>query len=368
MRKALIYLWLLIKRFLKTPAYVALICMIPILALGLFLAAKQDNGVLTIAIYNEAESDDEANRLVDELSSMKSVLQIVAMDSKETAVSLVVDGKADSAWIIKNGYSTLLAEYAKNGFSSSTPIEVFQQEENELLLLSRIRLFGLMYPDIAFDIYQDSAESTFDKSIRTPMSEDELREVYDRYRVEDKLFNMATVESTGIDNNYVVAPLRGLLCVLITLCGFTAVVFLLDDEEKGAFSKVYYGHKKYIGVFYVLAASIPAGIASLVALAAVGQLQNLAVELGAGLLFVIDSGAFCLCVKRLVKSKRIMTSLLPFMTIVLLLLTPVFFNLRQARFAQFFVPGFYYLNLVIDSTYLWKSVAHFLLLGLLCML
>ena len=367
MRRAFVYIGLLIKRFIKTPVYLALICMIPLMAMGLSVASKQDSGILTIAVFAESQ-DALARQVVDELLTMDTVLQIVPVDSKAAAIAMVEAGEADASWIFRENYSQYIEEYASRGWTANPPVEVYQLEENEMLLLSRIRLFGLMYGDISYGAYEKSALDSMDQSKIQSMTEAELRANYEKYRVEDTLFNMATVESAGIEHNYMVAPLRGLLCVLITLCGFTAVLLAMDDEERGAFANVYYGHRKFIGVFYVMAACVPAALVSLIALMVAGQVENVPMELLSGGLFVLDSCAFCLCVKRLVRTKKLLASLLPFMTVILLLLTPVFFNLRQARLAQLLLPGFYYMNLVVDITYLWKNVAHFLLLALLCMI
>ena len=98
-----LFLWfgLLNKRLLKKISFLCLLACIPLLVMGVNLMAQQDSGVLRIALSREDEEDALAAQAMDRLMQRGSMVQYVVADSPEQARSLVVNGQADGAWIVR---------------------------------------------------------------------------------------------------------------------------------------------------------------------------------------------------------------------------------------------------------------------------
>ena len=67
MKRILIWLWLLTKRLYKKPTFLVLLALIPALVLGYSTVARQDSGVVTIALAAYDNNDPMANAIMDDL-------------------------------------------------------------------------------------------------------------------------------------------------------------------------------------------------------------------------------------------------------------------------------------------------------------
>ena len=56
-RRLLLWYGLLTKRQLKRPAYLALLLLVPLLALAVALSVRQDSGIVTVAVACEDPAD-----------------------------------------------------------------------------------------------------------------------------------------------------------------------------------------------------------------------------------------------------------------------------------------------------------------------
>lgn len=79
------------------------------------------------------------------------------------------------------------------------------------------------------------------------LSDGALLQFYDEYSEETPLFVFETLHSGGQEDpsavgsasaspvDYLLAPVRGFLSVLIAIAGLASAIFVLRDEEKGAY-------------------------------------------------------------------------------------------------------------------------------------
>ena len=66
------------------------------------------------------------------------------------------------------------------------------------------------------------------------MSEEELRQAYERMLVEDSLFEMAYLDGgqdMEEDYHYLQAPVRGILATWLVICGLAACLYYMQDED-----------------------------------------------------------------------------------------------------------------------------------------
>ena len=87
----LTFLWLLCKRLFKKPGFLLLLCLIPTLVWGYAQAARQDSGIVTVALSWE---DAAGLSIIEDLEADTRLIRFVRCHSPEEARQKVVTGRA----------------------------------------------------------------------------------------------------------------------------------------------------------------------------------------------------------------------------------------------------------------------------------
>lgn len=344
-RKAILYYVLLSKRFLKKLSFVLLLCVIPVLALCLRNISEQDSGMIRIALFMEDPEDETVRALVEELTSANSVLRCIPVEEEAAARKMVIRGDVDAVWIFQKDFTGKIKEMIANGMKGDGPILVVEQEDNVVLQLARIKLFGVLYPSLSYALFQDFVYS----DLGAEVTEEELRSYYDLFEKKDDLFRFASPganERSVAQSNYMTAPLRGMLAILIVLCGFAADMFFLQDEAGGVLDAFSLKKRRRSVYIYQLAAMIPAAAAVLTALFLLGDFGGAAGELLLMVLYLADCMVFCNLIRCISGTAGCLGAGIPILTLGMLVICPVFFNLRQLRAVQLVLPPYHYLSAV----------------------
>ena len=157
---------------------------------------------------------------------------------------------------------------------------------------------------------------------------------------------------------YLLAPVRGLLSIVVLLCGLAAALFYLQDEERGTFSWVPYAKKPYIAFACQLIAVVNLSAVMLAALYVSGIGTVFWRELVALLLYAVSCSLFCMLLGQLVGSIKGLCALLPLLAVVMIAVCPVFFDLKAQAPFQIFFPPTYYIRSVYNNAYLLWSVVY----------
>lgn len=342
-RKAILYYVLLSKRFLKKLSFVLLLCAIPVLALCLRNISEQDSGMIRIALFMEDPEDETVRALVEELTNANSVLRCFPVEEEATARKMVIRGDVDAAWIFQKDFMQNIKAMIANGMKGDGPILVVEQEDNVVLQLARIKLFGALYPSLSYALFQDFVYS----DLGVEITEEELRSYYDLFEKKDDLFRFASSganEHSVAQSNYMTAPLRGMLAILIVLCGFAADMFFLQDKAGGVLDAFSLRKRRRSAYIYQLAAMVPAAVAVLTALFLLGDFGGAAGELLLMVLYLADCMVFCNLIRCISGTAGCLGAGIPILTLGMLVICPVFFNLRQLRAVQYFLPPYHYLS------------------------
>lgn len=342
-RKVILYYVLLSKRFLKKLSFILLLCAIPVLALCLRNISEQDSGMIRIALCMEDPEDETVRELVEKLTNADSVMRCFPVEEEATARKMVERGDVDAAWIFQKDFVGRINEMVSNGMRGDGPILVVEQEDNIVLQLARIKLFGVLYPSLSYALFQDFAYS----DLGVEATEEELRSYYELFEEKDDLFQFAysgAKENPVAQSNYMTAPLRGMLAILIMLCGFAADMFFLQDEAGGVLDAFSMRTRRRSVYIYQLAAMVPAAVAVLTALFLLGDFTGAAGELLLMIWYLADCMVFCNLVRCLCGTTGCLGAGIPILTLGMLVICPVFFNLRQLRAIQYFLPPYYYLS------------------------
>ena len=144
MKRILLWFWLLTKRLLKKPTFLAILILVPLLSFGYQAMTQESSGILTIVLAQEG-NDPTASAIIDDLLKQDTVFRYQVCHSAEEAALLVQTGKADAAWVFPEDLQQHMDDFLKDPKEKEGFIQVFQREQNTPLMLSRERLAGAMY-------------------------------------------------------------------------------------------------------------------------------------------------------------------------------------------------------------------------------
>ncbi|MGN0431423.1 MAG: hypothetical protein ACI4EQ_03610 [Lachnospiraceae bacterium] len=352
-QKGLFWFYLTCKRLIKKRSFFLLLCSIPILVLAMRLVSKEESGMLKIVLFQENTEDELSSKMMADLLTEESVLQYEQVYSEEEAYRAVMSAEADAAWIFPDKMQNKLDEYIAGAYDQAV-IKIVEREDNVALQLSREKLYGALYSYFPYSVYQNFIQSELPGGKEA--SEEELYSYYEESRVEGELFKLSFInggdnEMKPAEQNYLTAPVRGLLSLMVILSGLAATMYFLQDEEAGVFDRVALRdrHKYLYG--YQIAAMVYTGAAVLLALFFSESFMGIQ-EAGFMLLYVLMNVGFCSIIKTVCKNLQRLGTCIPLLMIGMLVLCPVFFAVRRFRMLQYLLPPFYYLNVIHNRSYI----------------
>lgn len=365
LRKPLMWLWMLTKRLYKKPAFLVLLLLIPLLTLGYKATTAQESGVLTIVLAQEG-TDPVATDLIQELLDSSQLIRYATCNSAEEAKSLVAYGKADAAWIFPEDVTGRLAKYIATPAEKNAIATVIQREDSVLLRLAREQLSGTLYGQLARGYYLNYIRTEFPQ---ITVSDQEVMAYFDNTQISDELFHFKT-EGTAQETSghYLLTPIRGLLAVVMALCGLSAAMFYCKDLVNGTFCQ--FPQRKQL---------LPEITCQTVAVGNVGAMVLLTLmltHLGGNfwkelLVLVLYMGcviSFSMLLRRLLGNIRWLAGFSPLIVVIMLILCPVFFDLGALRPFQYLLPPTYFINAIYSTRWLLLMPVYTLVSGGLCWL
>ena len=347
------WMLLLTKRLLKKPAFTVILILIPVLAISMSRASEDANGLMTVCLATDGERDEIAEAVMKDFEGGDSVVLFKIFESADDAVTEVKRGRADAAWILPGNLREAMIDYCKY---SEPIVSVYEREETGFMALSREIMYGKLFPHIS-KIY--SADYTEDWLGHVEgYSEKEFLKFYEKMAPsEDEIFIKFEAlggiggESTT-ESNHLKTPIRGLLAVLVVMCGLASAVTVSADMEKGTFS--WLDEKKHIWVYHAsgVGACILASAVSVISLKICGMAGNMAYEIACALLFAVSSAVFCSFIALIMKTPKRIAASIPPLTIIMLALSPVFIRVMDSPI-QNILPTYTYIYSSVDTSFAW---------------
>jgi len=320
--------------------------------------AEQKSGMLKIVLCN-AERDETAEKMISILQEKEGLLHYVEVASEEDAVAAVLSNEADAAWIFEKDVAKKLQKYTEKGGKREPVIKVVEREDDVALQLSREKLYGTLYPEIAYAVYENYIKELPELE---HLNEEMKREAYEKTKMEGSLFRFAyadeRVDTAKADEHYLLLPMRGLLCLLMMLCGLAAAMYLLQDEKAGKFVWIAPGYKQWFFLFYYIPVLLPFGLAVLAALAWSGLMVSVGKELICMLLYMLMTIGFCELIRKWAGTVERLGAAIPLLLLGMLVICPIFMELRNLRILQYLLPPFYYLTALYNSAFLGKTMVY----------
>ena len=362
------FLWygLLSKRLLRRPGYLAVLLLIPLFALALALFSRQESSVVTVALCLEEPADPAARAAADRLLNAESILRCSAYPDPDAAREAVRSGQADAAWILPADLEKRMDLFARYGSGGS--ITVVEREENVFLMLAREKLYAALYPELSFSVFRSFLVNELGADA---LPEETLRGAYTGGFVTDELLRFAYVDGSEIerDGRYLTAPLRGILALLLLLCGLASGMYCYREEREESFVWLSGPKRRLLPLLCHLTSMLPAALAVLAALYLSGLWLGLGREVLMMLLYLPCCVLFCEVLRCLSPREEHYGALIPILAVAVLVLCPVFVDLRLPLPFRALLPSSYYLRAALGSLSLRPTLyylAALLLLWSLC--
>ena len=356
--KLMMWFWLLSKRLYKKLTFLAILLLIPLLVLGYSAAAKGDSGMITVALA-QREADPLAEALIQNFGDSSQLIRYEICDDAQTAEELVQRGKADMAWIFEGDLENKLMAFMAQPKEKNSLVTVVLREDDVTLRLAREKLSGALYQALSQRLYISYVRENVPEL--AVLCDEALMEYYNTHEIANDLFafdetnaSMVSVQSV----HYLTAPVRGLLAVVIVLCGMATAMYYMQDTQRGTFSWVSTRALPAVELGCQLVSLVNVTAVVLLALALAGQFMGFGKELGVAALFCVCCACFCLLLRRLCGTVKVLGTLLPLLVVVMLVVCPVFFDFGVLRSFQYLLPPTYFVNAMYSAKYLWYMAGY----------
>lgn len=348
--KIVSWFFLLCKRTLKRTSFVVILCMIPLLAFGVNQMAKEEGGILCIAVALEPDADMIAKNLADSLLHQSSVIYYKGVDSEAEARALVQSGEADAAWLIPGKLQEKIKKFVEEGMEEDFYLlQIIEKEDNVALHLAREILFGKLYEPLAYEIYKQYLQTEL--LPESGMTEEEIRNAYYRWDVEENFFQFSYLngEAQEVGTDYLLLPMRGLLAIFVLLSGLAFSMYYMREEEQGCF--VWTGMESSVVRCwsYHLPEMFLVNLAVLPALYFTGVFEGPGKEILLLGLYSIMTIGFCDVLRRVCKKISVFGMILPIVILLSLVLSPTFLRVDGLTFLKSLLPITYYFSALHES-------------------
>lgn len=347
-KKLFLWYYMLTKRLFRKWSFLVLLCCIPIMMLVSNYAMSGESGVMTVILYSEDDSA-EVQKIINNLTDGDSVIRFKVCNNKEDGIKEVEKHKADALWCFTEDFEQKLEKYAKHE-SSKPVVTVYEREDNIPLQLSHEKLYGALYSSFSYEVYENFVYTKLvDKNT---VSEEEVGKYFDGTKRRDDVVALEKTDDTVSKNTmYLLTPLRGIMSIMVVLCGLAAAMYFLKDKKEGKYNWMS-EQKRIIPAFaQCLAALVPAAVAVLAAVAFTDISVGFVNEIISMLLFVIASAGFCLVMCMLFKNSGNLGAAIPAILIVMLAVSPVFISIDMLKPIGKLMPAYYYLNSIYNASY-----------------
>ena len=340
--KILTWCRLLNKRFLKKPAFLALLALIPVLAVALMLLTGEGGTILTVALCPADEiSEEVAAALMEE----DGVLHYVPAESGEAARAMVADGEADAAWIFSERSDALIRRYALGDSVRAPVVTVVEREDNVFLRLAREKLYAALFPSVSRAAWEAflARESGVDE-----LSEESLS-VYEQWiEIDDAPIRFSYMDGTvaEVGDDYLRSPTRGLLAILLILGALAAAMVYVRDKRDGTLAWVSGKALFPLSAAYLLLPMLDMAAMAYLALYLTGLGGGFGYEALLLALLLVSGAGFAMLIASLCGSEARIGVAALVLTVCMLALCPVFLNVRALRGASMLLPPYYYLHAV----------------------
>ena len=347
MRKWCIWFYMLTKRLVFRRSFLVILLLIPLLLPLVEGAMRDDSGVLRIALCGEGTDNPGAEEIIGKLMAEDSILRYAVYPTAAEAREAVRNNRADAAWIFAADFREAASKFAARK-TVEPPVTVVERETGVTLRLSHEKLYGALYPYIVRSAYLSFVEKSF-----SPEKGAMAETVFDESDGGGNIIRLEKLHPAGtVAENYLTAPLRGLLSLVVMLSGLVAAMYALEDRQAGRYDWLS-PRKQILPIPATCAGALTlTATAMIAAMYAAGKAGTPGMEIAAGGLFVVSATVFCTALALVFRKPGRLGMALPGILLFLLAFSPIFFHTRLLYPIQLLLPTYYYLQALYNPAYL----------------
>lgn len=359
MKRIFVWYLMLNKRLLKKTGFLIILFLIPILALLMTLCVqKEDSGFLNIAIYQGNNPESTSQKMLEAFDNEESDLfKYTVCSSEEEAVGMVTSSKADMAWVFADDL-TKEVERLVNG-AANTLVTVYEKEETTVLKLSREKIYATLYPFICYEIYNDYIDEELNLK---EVPKEQRKEMYDFYEEEYSLVEFRTFgkeTDPSAKGNYLTSPIKGMVSVLILLCGLASTMYFIADDNAGTFSRLRSCNRLLVMWVSNFCALSFAAVFATLAFILSNNYTSFGRETLIMILYILITASFCTLMGALIPSQKGFAVLIPALLVACMVFCPIFINLSSHVMLQNLFPPYHYLYSLTQPSRAYKMIIYF---------
>lgn len=364
MKRFFLWQYMLNKRLLHKKVFVLLLCLIPVLVWGMSRIAREDSGIMTILLSMENQQDDLVKQIFKEVLQDDSILYYEVVEPQQ-AYELVKAGKADCAWIFREDFQEKLISTFAEGVETVAPVYVVTREDNVALQLARTKLYAFIYPHLA-KLINEHLLGGYLPGGDSEITGAQIQEYYKANLVEDSLFQIVYEDAVGsasrtdvtTEQSYLLLPIRGILVILLLVCGLVVTLYYMQDGERGMFAWIPVPKRRGLLYCYLFAAGFDVSVVVILSLwISEGRWISLR-ELAILVLYLLTMAVFCALMRLLCRKVETLVKWIPLISLATLGLCPVFVDLGTGFVLQYLFPPTYYLRALYSNRMLVMMAAY----------
>lgn len=348
MRRVCIWCLLTEKRLLKKISYIAVLMILPVLMLGLRRASKEEAGMVSIGLCTEDGTGSLSDQIIQRMMEEGGILKYKRYETEAMAMKAVRAGEVDAAWIFPQDLEKDLEKLAAQKRVSPV-VRVVEREDSVALVFTREVLCSRIFPEFAYETYRDFVRDHVGEDFLT---EEELKAYYQERLMEGSLFQAEYLDgSVGEEENYFLAPVKGILAIWLVLAGFAALLYHLMDERNGVYDGVPRKRRLLYSFGLQGVVLLNGGIVYILACMALRVFANPLREVPLLLLFLTCIACFCNVMGLLIRKIEGIGVLIPVFVLLMVAFCPIFLNIRKFWMVQSLLPPYLYLKALHGNAY-----------------
>ena len=369
MVKLLKWFYCLSKRLYKKWMFIILICLIPLSVAALKITSASDKGFVKIAVINYSSG---AGKVIESsLLENTGIINFVSYSDESAARDDLKQNRLDAVWIIPSDIENRIAAFVGAPDRDNYIVYIIEAEDSVKNRLATEKLSGAVFPVISRRFFLKCVREDTDFDL-SALSDQEIYEYYDAFFKDADLFKFAfpdeNITAKSAERNYMTSPARGLLSAVTLLSGLAAALLYISDKKKGVFSFKSSSGLVFISFAFVLTAIINIGFFAFLTTFILGVNTSLLRETAIFLIFAVNSALFCTLLLNIIKSETLLSPVAVLLSVLDILICPIFFDFTVQKRAQFIFPNTYYINSVHSNAYFKYSLIYTAVLSLLLFL
>lgn len=371
-----IWLFTFSKRLLRKPFFIALLCIFPLLSIGITIYSQQENPLLQVALFAETE-DELALKTIQSLKTNHKVVHFYEVTSGEELKNDVKKSKAECGYIFTKHYTLehlIDVEQLNNSIQViESPNSMLTGSMNELVFSS---FFEFYTKELILDYLQNG--NIVSKTEKLSAVTQKASQYFDKYSTAEGIFSFETtnhsskhtsIVTSSITDTFLTNLCRGILSILILLAAMCGGLLLIQDNKSNLLLPLPYSVRPVIELLELLAPAMLMAVSGLIGLAILPNSHSLWKE-ALGLCFYVPlTVLFTHLLLRIIRTESLYHTAFPIVIISTLLLSPALFDLsvyiKLLTLPKYLFVNTYYLEALSGNSFeLPILVAFTLILGI----